>query len=303
MAISCEEYDSSRHFDVLITDTDGTYTVSFAPADGLPWPLRGVHRWSEGDLVRVNGTTLRIQQAIACLDFVWERDDLLGHLVNVCLVEEELAAREPFPVSETDLQIRLDEFRRARDLFTATDTHEWLAQHGISHRQLEQRLADALRVELLAEQVVGNQVADYVKAHKSELGTFPGMLASARSHEDLQELRRRTADPADWLTWAATPDDDRREVRCYRIDAFDAPPSLAVLAPDDVPVGTVSQVFLHQDAHALAGKIGPTEPPEPGPELARRVRDRLFADWLAERRRHADVEWYWGRRNALTKSS
>lgn len=193
---SCEEYDSSRHFDVLLADADGTYTVSFAPADGLPWPLRGVHRWSEGDLVRVNGTTLRIQQAVACLDFVWERDDLLDHLVNVCLVEEELAAREPFPVSDTDLQVRLDEFRRARGLFTAADTYEWLAQHGISHRQLEQRLADALRVELLAEQVVGNAVPDYAKANKSELGTFPVMLASARSHEDLQELKRRTADPA-----------------------------------------------------------------------------------------------------------
>lgn len=300
---SCEEYDSSRHFDVLLADADGTYTVGFAPPDGLPWPLRGVHRWSEGDLVRVNGTTLRIQQAVACLDFVWERDDLLDHLVNVCLVEEELAAREPFPVSDTDLQVRLDEFRRARGLFTAADTHEWLAQHGISHRQLEQRLADALRMELLAEQVVGNAVTDYAEANKSELGIFPVMLASARAHEDLHELRRRTADPAGWLTWAATPNGNMREVRCCRIDAFDASPSLSVLASDDVQVGTVSQVFPHQDGHALACKIGPTEPPEPGTELTSRVRDRLFADWLAERRRHADVEWYWGSRNALTKSS
>ena len=37
---SCEEYDTSRHFDVLLTDADGTYTVSFASADRLPWPLR-----------------------------------------------------------------------------------------------------------------------------------------------------------------------------------------------------------------------------------------------------------------------
>ena len=299
---SCEEYDTSRHFDVLLTDADGTYTVSFASADGLPWPLRGVHRWNEGDLLRVNGTTLRVQQAIASLDFLRERDDLLDHLVNVCLVDDELAARDPFPVNDADLQARLDEFRRARGLFTAADTHQWLAQHGISHRQLERRLADALRVELLAEQVVGDAVADYLKAGKSNLGIFPVMLASARSQEDLHELTHRTADPASWLTWAVTPRGDRREVRCYRIDAFDATPSLAVLASDDVPVGTVSQVFPHRDAHALACKLGPTEPPEPSPELTRRVRDRLFADWLAERRRCADVEWYWGSRNALIKS-
>lgn len=293
---SCEEYDTSRHFDVLLTDADGTYTVSFASADGLPWPLRGVHRWNEGDLLRVNGTTLRVQQAIASLDFLWERDDLLDHLVNVCMVDDELAARAPFPVNDADLQARLDEFRRARGLFTAADTHQWLAQHGISHRQLERRLADALRVELLAEQVVGDAVADYLKTGKSNLGIFPVMLASARSQEDLHELTHQTADPASWLTWAVTPRGDRREVRCYRVDAFDATPSLAVLASDDVPVGTVSQVFPYRDAHGVACKLGPIQPPEPSPELTRRMRDRLFADWLAERRRCADVEWYWGSR-------
>jgi putative peptide maturation system protein len=292
---SCEEYDSSRHFDVLLSDADGTYTVSFAAADGLPWPLRGVHRWNEGDLLRVNGTTLRVQQAIASLDFLWERDDLLDHLVNVCLVDDELAARAPFPVDDVDLQARLDEFRRARGLFTAADTHQWLARHGVSHRQLERRLADALRVELLAEQVVGDAVADYLRG-RANLGIFPAMLASARSQEDLHELTHRAADLASWLTWAVTPCGDRREVRCYRIDAFEATPSLAVLASDDVPVGTVSQVFPHKEAYVRACKLGPTEQPEPSPELTRRMRDRLFADWLAERRRCADVEWYWGSR-------
>jgi putative peptide maturation system protein len=276
--------------------------VSFAPADGLPWPLRGVHRWSEDDLVRVNGTTLGVQQAVACLDFIWERDDLLDHLVNVCLVEEELATRESIPVSDTDLQVRLDEFRRTRGLLTAAETYEWLAQHGISHRQLERRLADALRVELLAEQVVGNAVAGYLKAGKSELGIFPVMLASASSQEDLQELRR-TADRASWLAWAVTPGGNGRGVRCSRINALDAPASLAVLASDDVPVGTVSQVFQYQVAHALACKIGPTESLEPSPELTRRVRDRLFADWLAERRRSSDVEWYWGSHKPPTQSA
>jgi hypothetical protein len=122
------------------------------------------------------------------------------------------------------------------------------------------------------------------------------MLASARSQEDLHELTHRAADLASWLTWAVTPCGDRREVRCYRIDAFEATPSLAVLASDDVPVGTVSQVFPHKEAYVRACKLGPTEQPEPSPELTRRMRDRLFADWLAERRRCADVEWYWGSR-------
>jgi len=291
---STEDYDESRHFDVLLTDGAGTYTISFAAADGLPWPLRGVNRWSEEDLVRVNGTTLTVQQAVSCLDFIWERDDLMNHLVNVCLVEEELAARRPFSVRGQDLQDRLDEFRRAHGLFSAGDTHKWLAGQGISHRQLERRLEDKQRVELLAEHVIGDLVPDYVKAHQAELGSLPVILATARSPEDLEELHGLTCDPAAWLNWAIAVGGSRREVRCCRISAFDSPPAMSFLASDDVPVGTVSDVYPHRLGHALACKIGPTELPEASRELTRRVRDRLFAEWLAERRRVADVEWYWG---------
>ena len=46
---------------------------------------------------------------------------------------------------------------------------------------------------------------------------------------------------------------------------IDATASLAVLASDDVPVGTVSQVFPYRDAHGVACKLGPIQatPTEP----------------------------------------
>jgi hypothetical protein len=46
-------------------------SLSFCPDEELPWPLRGVGRWSDKDLVRVNNTLLRVEDAIAFLDFIW----------------------------------------------------------------------------------------------------------------------------------------------------------------------------------------------------------------------------------------
>ena len=38
-----------------------------SPERSLPWPMRGVQRLSEGDLVRVNNEVLNISQVIVCL--------------------------------------------------------------------------------------------------------------------------------------------------------------------------------------------------------------------------------------------
>src|SRR5689334_22606138 len=50
-------YDATVHYDALLQlPGSGTVSVSFSPERGLPWPLRGVHRWSDADLVRVKST-------------------------------------------------------------------------------------------------------------------------------------------------------------------------------------------------------------------------------------------------------
>src|SRR5262245_28114686 len=52
-----EAYDESTHYDVLLRlNGEGTVSISFCHDRALPWPMRGVHRWSERDLLRVNDT-------------------------------------------------------------------------------------------------------------------------------------------------------------------------------------------------------------------------------------------------------
>src|SRR5262245_61609627 len=48
-----EACDRSVHYDALLHEAgQGTISLSFCPERTLPWPLRGVQRWSVMNLVR-----------------------------------------------------------------------------------------------------------------------------------------------------------------------------------------------------------------------------------------------------------
>src|SRR5262245_52676270 len=86
-----EACDYSVHYDTLLHFAgEGTISLSFCPERTLPWPLRGVHRWREMDLVRVNAKVLNVRQAIVFLDFIWNEAPILTRLVNACLIQEPL---------------------------------------------------------------------------------------------------------------------------------------------------------------------------------------------------------------------
>src|ERR1700704_6061457 len=54
-----ESYDNSVHYDVLVRPESGdTISISVCRDHALPWPLRGVGRWTEANLVQVNGRML-----------------------------------------------------------------------------------------------------------------------------------------------------------------------------------------------------------------------------------------------------
>ena len=57
---------------------------------GLPWPLRGVRRWTDADVLRVNGRTVKFQEAVACLELMWTEVPIAQRLVNACLLDAEL---------------------------------------------------------------------------------------------------------------------------------------------------------------------------------------------------------------------
>ncbi|NJR75065.1 MAG: TIGR04500 family putative peptide maturation system protein [Scytonema sp. CRU_2_7] len=166
-----EAYDQSVHYDTLLhLAGEGTVSLSFCPDRALPWPMRGVHRWSEKDLVRVNNTVLTVAEAIACLDFIWDEVRIVNRLVDMCLLREVLE-KDPIELSDAELQLAMNSFRRKHKLYKAEDTYRWLEQHSMTHEKLESLVANEVIVAKLRDHVTVEQVTDYFAVHKIDFDT------------------------------------------------------------------------------------------------------------------------------------
>jgi putative peptide maturation system protein len=295
-----EAYDQSIHYDLLLRRAgEGTVSLSYCPERATPWPLRGVHRWSDAELVRVNATVLKVEQAMACLDFIWDEAPVIESLVNLCLIREELE-REPIDLSDAELQEAMDRFRSAKKLFKAQDTLRWLERHGMSHESLERYVADDALVAKLRDRIAAGGVEEYFRQHPGDFDT-----ARVARLEVADECRAREL--AD-------------EIRGGRLDFFAVAERCFFETAERGAPPQTGQLALIERRHAAPALreplfaaapgqlIGPV-PVEGGCALLRvlailparldgrtrtAIKNVLFDEWLAERRRAARIEWCWG---------
>jgi putative peptide maturation system protein len=154
-----EETADARHYDVLVRQEGGTFSLSFCPARAVPWPLRHAHHSREWEFARINGRSMEIGTVVACLDFLWDERRLTDRLIDSCLIQDEIE-RRGLTVSDTDLQTAMDAFRSKRGLFTAEAAERWLREHGLTREALEQRLELTLAPVLLREQMAQERGED-----------------------------------------------------------------------------------------------------------------------------------------------
>jgi putative peptide maturation system protein len=189
-----EVYDGSLHYDVLLdAGADGVISVSLSPVSDLPWPMRGVRRWSEEDLGRVGERVVKVQEAIAFLDFIWNETRILDRLVDRCLVEEAVRRQRLEPTDE-DLQQELDDFRRRRGLEAAQAMRDWMARENISHEQLEQFLEVDAGERKLRRHVSAGRVESYFDRHRDDFCSATLATLAYDSESEAAEARARIHD-------------------------------------------------------------------------------------------------------------
>ena len=298
-----EAYDQSVHYDILLHLCGmGTVSLSFCPDRALPWPMRGVHRWSETDLVRVNNTTLKVEQAIACLDFIWDEARIINRLLNVCLIQEVLD-KDPIDLSDAELQLAMDGFRRVHKLYKPEDTYLWMEQHGMTQEQLEYFVADEAIVAKLRDRITADRVEDYFAEHRADFDTafiaqvqFSDAESAHRTYEQVQSGEVDFYEAAQCRFLAA-------------VERSGHPPSdiFAVVQRGQVPTELGAAVFAAASGEVMgpirteAGyaivhvlSVTPTHLDE---RTRNAIKKMLFEEWLAERRQRATIEWYWGNTN------
>jgi putative peptide maturation system protein len=295
-----EVYDGSVHYDALLRLTEGaTVSLSYCPDRALPWPLRGTHRWSEAELVRVNDTILRVEQAIACLDFIWDEAPIMNRLINVCLIQDEFD-RDPIELTSAELQLGMDSFRRAHKLYNAQDTQLWMQQRGMTHEQLERLVGDNLAIARLRDRIAQGRVEIYFERQRADFDTaqiarieFADEASARRTYRQILagEVDFYAAAQNHFLSAAGQREKTERSLftTLRRAEATDelglaifaAAPG-EVIAPTRVADGYVITRLL---------SLVPARLDEP---TRATIKEILFDEWLAARRRMARIEWFWG---------
>ncbi len=182
-----ESYEGTIHYDILVGDEAGTYSLSYCADEELPWPVRGIQRFNESLVLRVNDAPIRISHAITSLDYAWHTLHIGRHLIHMSLIDEEIRARG-IEASDEELAEALVRFRRKRRLFTPEQVERWMLEHGTTQAQLEGHLRDERGREKLKEQVVAGREEAYFQAHRADFDRVRVARLYVPSKEEAQRL-------------------------------------------------------------------------------------------------------------------
>jgi len=300
-----ESYDGSVHYDALLRESDGaTLSVSLNRDDGLPWPLRGVRRWSDADLAQVNGEILKIQDAVGLLDFLGQDTPVLQRLVDVCLIRQELAQR-PIPLSDAELQRGLDDLRRAHKLHGAADTARWMRARGLTHERLEQLVVDHLTIDRLGERIAEGRVERHFEAQRAQLDTARlARLEFGDEESARRTYRRLCAGELDFFAAAeqaflAAPKSERALFVSLQRSALSEELGAAVFAATP---GSVLEPMRLDDRFVIL-RVLSLAPAQLDGATRVAIQQQLLEAWLAARREQADVTWFWGTSERATKAA
>jgi putative peptide maturation system protein len=295
-----QAFDQSIHYDVLLRrPEEGTVSVSYCPERVLPWPLRGVHRWNEGDLLRVNGNVLPVDAALACLDFIWDDASIIERLVNMCLIQEELA-RNPVDLTDAELQDAIDRFRAAKKLFKAEDTLRWLEEHGMSQERLERYVSESAVVPKLRDRIAAGRVDEYFRQHRHDFDIariarveMPDPGQARRLAEQIRSGAQNFFAAAERLFFEAAERGALAEANLFvTIERRRASPALRSQLFAAAPGQLLGPVPV-ENGHALM-RVLAIVPARLDARTEAAIKEILFKDWLAERLEATQIEWCWG---------
>jgi putative peptide maturation system protein len=239
-----------------------------------------VTRADEQRLLRVNGEKLDVPEALACLDVVFDDRLTLRTLVDSCLVAEALA-EEPVRLTDQELQLAADAFRRAKGLLTPAQTYAWLEERAMSEAEFEDVVRRTAAVAALRRRVSSDaRVQEYFQEHAARYATVLVAWAAGAgiglADDPLGAViaARRAGRPAGVSEWRVG----------------DLPEEMAAVGSAETGV----PVAVRVDGVAGTAVVIDRREAALDPATAELIARELVADWLAARRANADIEWHWG---------
>ncbi|CRK49902.1 conserved hypothetical protein [Rhodococcus sp. RD6.2] len=283
-----EALDQSVHYGLLITEPGvGTTSLSWTPTSTVPWSLRGSQRTAESMLLRVNGEPLAIEEAMGYLDVLWEKTELLERLVTVCLVRQELA-ENPVRIEPAALQHAMDAFRRARGLLTPAATEQWMRERGLGVDAFEDLVEHEAAIAELKARILAERPLDPTELDRARVvrvrfterllaDAFVDMVGRRSEPTDVRAVASAAAGA--FAVASAVTGTEFLEVSADSVDG--AEPGTVLGPTADGDGWSVTQVVA-------------VIPATSGPRTDKLLADMAFERWVADRRRDARIEWFWG---------
>lgn len=273
--------DGSVSHDVLIRDAAGTVSVAYSAHPATPWPLRGAIRHADSVLLRVDDTQLRVEDALAALDSVWNVAPVLTRLVDTAIVRNELD-REPAIVDDQQRQEATEAFRRAKGLLTAEATRQWLHDTGLGLSGFTYLVERTASMHALRRRIASGRIDDWLVAHAGEFDTLTVAWVEGTDTSlagDEEQVRATVASHVQSGRCAG--------VTRLRSDA----------APASLGAAGVGEVVTAEIAGITATVIVLRREQDSSEEATRAARERaeqaLFDEWLVGARDRASVQWCW----------
>jgi len=235
---------------------------------------------------------------MACIDFIWDEARIVDRLVNVCLIQEALE-KNPIELSDADVQLAMDGFRRAHKLYTVPDTHRWMEQHGMSHEKLEEYVCDQFMVARLRDRVTDGRVDAHFEGRRAAFDRvsiarieFPDESSAREAHAQIVggEADFYAVAQARFLATAERPAGSSHGLFDV-ISRGKAPAELLEVFAADV--GDVVGPLATDTGYALVQVLS-ISPACLDESTRADVKQALFEEWLAGRREQATIDWYWG---------
>jgi putative peptide maturation system protein len=300
-----QQFDHSLHYDALIRGPEAmTVSLSVCPDRALPWPLRGVQKSRDSDLLRVNGTVLSVADGAARLDVLWQSDALMQSLIDACLIDGAIRT-QAIEIGPQDLQKALDAIRRRRGLYTAEATRAWMQASGATEQTLEHlatgvALAAKLR-DLIAAERAGDKLRDHARDY--DLIDFAALRmpseeaarAAADAVRDGRDDFHGIVERAFLQGRGAGKAPYFRRLRRYRLEAA------LQCALDGAEAGEVVGPVVLRDGTYLIKLLAVTAAQVDEEPTIEAAKTRVFEEWLAERRRTAKIEWFWGTKHRTSR--
>jgi putative peptide maturation system protein len=289
-----EPLSEAIHYDILVGDERGTYSLSYCADEETPWAVRGTQRMTESLVARVNGQPVFIHEAITSLDHAWHALHIGRHLVDNSLIDREMKL-DPIQVTDEELDEALAGFRRRRRLFSVADLERWLREHGTTQVQLETHLELEVARAALRRRVAAGREEDYFRSHRADFDRVQVARIQVAERAAAERLFERLSREPEMFLHAAQE----------RFLAGDGSDSVFVtVLRAELPPERAAPLFAAQPGQI----VGPAEtggghelvqvlrvvPAELDAATREQIQGILFEAWLEEQRRSARVEWFWG---------